>query len=402
MHCDVEPASETSRTAVRMAPPVAPATGQAEGAIRVCFLIDRLAAAGTESQLLALIRHLDRARVQPYLCLLDGEDAASRALEPQDCPVLRLGIRRLAQLSTIPRAWNLAHFLHRERIDVLQVYFPDSTYFGTLVGRLAGVPRLVRTRNNLGYWLTPGHRWLGRLCNRFTDATVANCAACRDAVVRDEAAPVQTVVVLPNGVDFGRFADLAPVGSRCGPPRVGIVANLRPVKDLEGFVRAAAAVARLHPTVAFVIAGEGEQRPMLEALVEQLGLQGRCQLLGRIADTPAFLESLDVAVLCSRSEGMSNALMEYMAAGRAIVATSVGANSELIDDGVNGLLVPPGDPGSLAEAISRLLGAPALAARFGGAARRKAEENYCLARRARRFEEFYRGLLLSPTGGGKP
>src|SRR5262245_54454941 len=126
MHCDVQPATKTPRTAVRMASPRALATGQGRGAIRVCFLIDRLAAAGTESQLLALIRHLDRSRVQPYLCLLDGDDPTSRALEPQDCPVLRLGVRRLARLRTIPRAWRLARFLRRERIDVLQVYFPDS------------------------------------------------------------------------------------------------------------------------------------------------------------------------------------------------------------------------------------------------------------------------------------
>src|SRR5262249_43204238 len=171
------------------------------------------------------------ARVRAYVGRVEGEDAASRALEPEDCPVLRLGVRRLARLRTIPRAWRLARFLRRERIDVLQVYFPDSTYFGTLVGRLAGVPRLVRTRNNLGYWLTPRHRWLGRVCNLFTDATVANCAACRDAVIRDEAAPVQSVVVVPNGIEFGPFADLARVGSRSEPPRVGIVANLRPVKD---------------------------------------------------------------------------------------------------------------------------------------------------------------------------
>src|SRR5262249_17634004 len=200
------PSQGTPRNRGRTGPPGALATGQVGGAIRVCFLIDRLAAAGTESQLLALIRHLDRDRVQPYLCLLDGEDAASRALEPADCPVLRLGVRRLLQLRTIPPARHLAHFLHRERIDVLQVYFPDSTYSGTLVGRLAGVPRLVRTRNNLGYWLTPGHRWLGRVCNLFTDATVANCVSCRDAVIRDEAALGQSVVVVPNGIEFGPFA----------------------------------------------------------------------------------------------------------------------------------------------------------------------------------------------------
>jgi glycosyltransferase involved in cell wall biosynthesis len=356
-------------------------------------MIDRLAAAGTESQLLALIRHLDPASVRPFLCLLDGEDPVSKTLEPEDCPVLRLGVRSLASPGALAAAWRLATFLRRERIQVLQVYFPDSTYLGIAASRLGGVPRIVRTRNNLGYWLTPWHRCLGRLCNLVTDATVANCEACREAVVRDEGARASSVLVLPNGVDFARFAAAGELGGRQGPRCIGIVANLRPVKDLDLFVRAAADVARDHPDALFRVAGEGEQRPALEERVRQLGLEGRFFLPGLVTDTPGFLASLDIAVLCSRSEGMSNALLEYMAAGRAIVATAVGANSELIEDGVQGLLVQPGDAAGLAAAIRRLLDDPVLAGRLGAAARHKAEQYHSHSARARRFEAFYRALL---------
>jgi hypothetical protein len=140
-------------------------------------LIDRLTTAGTETQLLALIQRLDRRRVQPYLCLLHGESDESRALEPEDCPVLRLDVASLRHPGTLVRAWRFARFLQRERIDVLQAYFPDSTYFGVPAAWLAGVPRIVRTRNNLGYWMTPWHRRLGRLCNRVADVLVVNCEA---------------------------------------------------------------------------------------------------------------------------------------------------------------------------------------------------------------------------------
>src|SRR4051794_10638623 len=85
--------------------------------VRVCFLIDELATAGTETQLLALIRGLDRGRVRPYLCLLRGESAASGALEPDCCPVLRLGVGRLRSPATLLNAWHFARFLRRERID---------------------------------------------------------------------------------------------------------------------------------------------------------------------------------------------------------------------------------------------------------------------------------------------
>src|SRR5687768_12981367 len=93
------------------------------GPIRVCFLIDRLYPGGTELQLLALLRHLDRSRVAPYLCLLDGEDETSRALEPDDCPVIRLGVRRLLRPGTLPPLVRFVRFLRRNAVDVVQVYF---------------------------------------------------------------------------------------------------------------------------------------------------------------------------------------------------------------------------------------------------------------------------------------
>jgi glycosyltransferase involved in cell wall biosynthesis len=357
---------------------------------RVCFMIDELTTAGTETQLIALIRHLDRARVEPYLCLLRGEDERSRALEPEGCPVLRLGVRSFGHPSTLSAAWRLTRFLRRGRIDVFQAYFPDSTYFGVPAAWLAGVPHVLRTRNNLSYWLTPWHRRLNRLCNALCDGVVANCDACRDAVVAAEGLSPGRVVVLENGVDLSRFAEApAPAPAR----RVGVTANLRPVKGLDVFVRAAAAVSAAHPGATFHVAGEGPLRPELARLANDLGLGERLVLRGSVADVPAFLAGLAVAVLPSLSEGMSNALLEYMAAGRAVVATAVGASAGLIEDGVSGLLVPPGDAGRLAEAIGRLLSDPQLAARLGSAARRRAAERYGRAAMVRRFETFYQDLV---------
>jgi glycosyltransferase involved in cell wall biosynthesis len=360
-------------------------------------MIDRLSTAGTETQLVALIRHLDRSRVQPFLCLLQGDDTASRSLEPADCPVLRLGVRSLHHPKTLLRAIRLGRFLRRHRIDVLQTYFQDSTYLGVPVGRLAGVPRVVRTRNNLGYWMTPLHRWLGRLCNQWTDVLVANCDACRRAVIADEGVPPGRVVVLENGVDVDRFAVPAPRKTAPGGPRVGVVANLRPVKDLELFVRVAAELRTDFPRATFHIAGEGELRLHLERLVAESGLAQRLYLPGSVADIPAFLAGLDVAVLCSQSEGMPNALLEYMAAGKAIVATAVGAAVQMIEDGVHGLLVPPGNQARLSAGLGRLLRDRGLATRLGTAARRRARERYSREAMVRRFEDFYEGLFANKS-----
>ncbi len=361
--------------------------------LRVCYLIDRLYPGGTESQLLALVRHLDREHVLPYLVLLDGADAVSRELEPDDCPVLRLGVHALHRPHALAAAWRFGRFLRRERIDVVQVCFPDSTYFGVTAARLARVPRVLRTRFNLGYWMTGLHRRLERLFGRWADATVTNCDAVRQSILMEERLAPDRVVVLENGVDVHRFAHLTPLDPSSPPRRVGLVANLRPVKDPEAFVRAAHRLAATFPDATFHVAGDGPLRPQLEAMIRELGLAGRVVLRGSVADVPAFLGKLDVAVLCSRSEGLSNAVLEYMAAGRAIVATAVGGNSQLIEDGVNGVLVPPGDAGRLADALAGLLSDPTRAARLGAAARRRVSERYSMEARARRFETFYEGLF---------
>src|SRR5262249_27449677 len=147
------------------------------------------------------------------------------------------------------------------------------------------------------------------------------------------------------------------------------------------------------PEVQFHIAGEGEMRPALERAAAEAGIADRFFLPGAVHDIPAFLARLDIAVLPSRSEGMSNALLEYMAASLPIVATPVGANPRLTDDAVHGLLVPPGEPAALANAIDRLLGEPAWAAQLGAAARRRVEESHSRQVMVRRFEAFYEELV---------
>jgi glycosyltransferase involved in cell wall biosynthesis len=358
-----------------------------------------LTTAGTETQLLALIQHLDRKKIEPYLCLTSGTSESSRNLEPANCPVIRLGIRSFCHPLTLIKAWKLAVFLRRNRIDIVQVYFLDSTYFGVPVGWLAGVPHLVRTRNNIGYWMTGWHRLLGRVCNRLADGLVANCDACRQAVICDEGLSSSKIVVLENGVNLDRFqraseeslngADAGHLRGR----RVGVVSNLRPVKNLDIFLQAAAEVSAARPDITFHIAGEGELRSALQEMANNLQIADKVYFPGTISDVPGFLAGLDVAVLCSSSEGMSNAILEYMAAGLPIVATAVGGNVQLLEDEKDGLLVTPGDSHQLALAIARLLDDPMQSYRLATSARYKAESLYSREAMIRRFEEFYVNLM---------
>ncbi len=359
--------------------------------IHVCFLIDRLGRAGTESQLLALIRGLDRSRFRPSLVLLDGTDVESRSLEPENCEVLRLGVARLASRAML-RAARVLHDRWRvDRPDVLQVYFMDSAYFSIPIARWVGVPRIVRVRNNLGYWLTRKHRILSRFVSRLADVTVTNSEAGKEALIAAEGLAPDRVRVLENGVDLDRFPRVVTRGD-AAVVRVGCVANLRPVKNIDGLVRAAKVVCDRFPQVEFAVAGDGPERGALEALRDSLGLAGRFHFHGSVADVPGFLRELDIAVLPSHSEGMSNAVLEYLAAGKAVVATEVGANGKLLGDGQYGRLVPAGNIPALADAISRLVGDPVDTHRLGKFGRERVEREYSRAAMVRRFERFYADL----------
>jgi glycosyltransferase involved in cell wall biosynthesis len=359
-------------------------------------MLDRLQVGGTETQLVSLIRNLDCNRIEPSLCLLDGQDPVSRTLEPPNCPVLRLGVRSLMRPSSLRKMRELAAYLHRQRIDVLQVHFPDSTYLGIAAAMLARVPCVVRTRRGFVYWSTFAHRTFGRFLDGFynclcVDAMVTNSNACRRAILEQEFFAPKWIEVLSNGVDLQRFENATPRPPSTAKRRVGLVAGLRPVKNIEIFVRAAKIVCDADDDVVFQIAGEGPLRPALEALIQDLGLTGKVNLLGAGQDVPSFLAGLDAAVLCSQSESLPNAVLEYMAAGKAIVATAVGGIPELIEHERQGLLVPPDDADALAQAVLRLLRDRTLAAQLGASGRCRVQ-HYGSDAATRRYEQFFQDL----------
>ena len=285
---------------------------------------------------------------------------------------------------------DCAAFWREERPDVVQLYFLDAAYFGAPIAKMSGVKTVVRVRNNLGYWLTPRHRALDRLVRPFVDATLTNTEAGRETLVDRERHRADRVVVLENGVDTAKFNRFLYPDTSKRRVRVGCVANLRAVKNIDGLMRAAKTALARFPHLVFEVAGDGEHRTALERLHGELGLGERFVLRGSVADVPGFLRTVEVAVLPSHSEGMSNALLEYMSAGRAVIATDVGANSTILRHRKDGLIVAQGDETALVEALGELLANPLRAANYGASARKRVEADYSRAAMRKRFEEFYR------------
>jgi glycosyltransferase involved in cell wall biosynthesis len=203
-------------------------------------------------------------------------------------------------------------------------------------------------------------------------------------------------VVVRNGIDFERF-DAETRAPLSGPlpegRRVAVIGNLWPVKGHRLLLEAVALLPAELREVHFVYAGDGPEREPLARRIEELGLSGRVHLLGHRLDVPALLARSEAACLCSSAEGLSNALMEAMAAGLPVVATRVGGNPELVQEGETGFLVPAGDARAMARSLARLLSRPAEARAMGARGRAFAQAQLSLERMAEANAALYRRVL---------
>jgi len=361
---------------------------------KVLFCIDALVRGGTELQLTGLIDRLDRRYFTP--CLLTLRPSPPE-LTPADCEHLAWDVPRLVSPGGLAALNRLVRWLKQEEVSVVQTFFQDSTIFGGTAARLAGVPVRLACFRDLGFWRTRRQTFLLHRVYPHMTGFLCNAQVVRDNFVTHDGLDPADFTVIPNGIDTVAL----PWADHPGPTRhIGLVGNLtRRVKRADLFLRAAGRVARRHPGVTWHIVGDGHLRPELEALARSEGLGDHVVFAGRIDDVAGYLEQLDVGVLCSDSEGFSNALLEYMFKGCAAVATDVGGNSEAITHGETGLLVPADDETALAEALVRLVEDVPLRQRLAVAARAEAAAVYNWETCVQRHQAVYTSQLTAAQDG---
>jgi len=247
---------------------------------------------------------------------------------------------------------------------------------------------------------------LQKALNLIPDVFVANSEATRQWAHRTEGIALDRVRVIHNGLtgelvpvsDEQRFAARQFLGLPQDVPVAGIVANLRPVKRIDVFLRAAAITAQELPSARFVVVGEGDERGRLENLCAELELTDRVMFLGRRSDVMEILPAFDVGVLSSDSESFSNAVVEYMAIGLAVAATDVGGCREALGISPSGILVPLGDAKALGQAMVKLLVDPAGGelARFEHP--RQVADLFSKARYVNAYSALYRELVNKEMG----
>lgn len=370
--------------------------------IKVLFVIGSLGLGGTEGQVLELLSRLDRRRFQPALCVLFETGPLLADVEAGGIERLLLRIQKgphvLRTAWTVAKAaLRLRRFLREGEFAVVHGFLFYGYIFSTFCARWAGTPVILSSRRSLGMFKErQDARLLERLANRWTHLVIANSEAVRADAIRREGLDPEKVVVVLNGVDLPRFSpERDPAESRRAlglPPEgpvVGMLANMIYYKAHEVLLQAARRVREAVPGVRFLLVGDGPLRPAIERQIAAWDLGRNVLLLGQRRDVPEILAALDLAVLCSREEGLPNALLEAMAAGRPVVATAVGGVPEVVVPGETGLLVPPDDPEALAGALVALLGDPSRAREMGRAGRDRAAKHFSAEGFARRMEAIY-------------
>jgi L-malate glycosyltransferase len=370
--------------------------------IKIAFVIDTIDSptGGTEKQLLLLLGNLDRTRFAPVLCVLHTSDWLENNFAL--CPLHVMNVRSFREPLTLFRFLKFAAFLRAERIDVVHSFFKDGMRLGIAAAKLAGVRFVIAVRRNQGYWMTALDLKVTKCMNRWVDLIIANADHTKAWTTQVEGVPPGTIAVIHNGIELQPFdrdqhgfrdryrgeLDIPP-----NSPVVGIVANLRPVKALDVFIRAASLAKKSLPAAHFIIVGEGELEEGLKELAKGLELDRCVHFLGRRHDIPRILATLDLGVLSSDSESFSNTIVEYLASGLPVVCTDVGGAREAVENGVNGFVVAAGDYQALSGKIVEILTGENLK-EMGAASRTKAQELFSLAAMMNKYEKIYTNAVL--------
>ena len=364
---------------------------------KVVHLVYDLIRGGTEGQCARVAMGLARQGLPHRAAVFHRRGYFVEAVEAACGPVCEVAIRHLARPSTVREVARLARWLREEQTDILHAWDADAAIFGQFAAQLAGV-KFVASRRDLGQ-IYPWHKMvLMRRADRTAVRVVANAEAVRTHFIA-QGVPAGKIEVLPNLMDLEDLdAQALRPFSQAGqlPPgrRLAVVNRLDPEKNTGVLVEALALVRKTVSDAVLIIVGEGREMPLLRAKAAALGVAKSVCFLGEVMEVPALLRHCEAGALVPKSnEGLSNTILEYMAARLPVLATDCGGNRELVRDGETGRLVTEkASAAEVAEAWIWLLGNREAAAAMGRQARARVEQRHAPEIVLERFRSLYKRI----------
>jgi glycosyltransferase involved in cell wall biosynthesis len=369
--------------------------------IRVLYVLDNFQIGGTELNAVRTAERLDRARFEIHALCFRAEGPLRKRYEAAGVPVAIFPIPGLFSPRAPARGAAFARFVRSGDFAIVHAHDRNANIFVAPWARLLTPASVIVSRR---WWTEIGplpHRLAARLAFRVAHRVLVNSPALVGRVESAERVPRGRIVVVSNFVDDEAFAAPPPgfieetraeLGLAPEHVTIGIVANLRAVKNHALLLDAVGRIAPRWPRLRVVLVGDGELRGDLVAQAQRLGIAAQVVFAGYRPQHPSFHHLFDVSVLTSHREGFPNVIVEAMAAGRAVVSTTVGGVADAVVHGENGLLVPPGEPDALAAALEMLLNDPARRRGMGAAGRRLAEKRFSARPALNQLEALYETL----------
>ncbi len=365
----------------------------------VFLMTDSFNTGGSERQFAALAKALDPATFRLQLGCIQKQGAFLEGLgEVSEFP-LNGSVYRL---QSIQMRLRLSRYLHRNLTAIAHAFDFYTNLMLIPAARLARVPVVIGSQRQLGDLLSPMKRRAQMAMFRWCDSVVCNSRAAAGRLM-EEGLPECRIAVIGNGLSASAFAKTSPVLPQgLGLLRVGMIARMNTeAKNHRLLLQAASQLRGKFPRLEFVLVGDGPLRSELEREAEKLGIRDQVLFLGDRRDIPAVLASLDLSVLPSASESLSNAIIESMAAGVPVVASNVGGNPELVTEG-RGALVPPDQPQALADAIEHILRDAPRRIELGRNAKKFAQANFTIDHMRYQHEALYAALLEKKQWRSQP
>ncbi len=369
-------------------------------ALNIGFVITSMPVGGAETLLVNLLRSFDKSRIRPQvICLKDkgvlGDEIAA------EFPVHSHLIRSRWDAGVLLRLRGLMH--HEKMSGVVTVGAGDKMFWGRLAAKSLKLPVIISALHSTGW--PDGVGRANRLLTPITDAFVAVAEAHGQFLVDFERFPAEKVHVIPNGIDTNRFqfsataraAQRAAWGWDEATAVCGVVAALRPEKNLKLFLRSASLVLRDQPNTGFVIVGSGPEETGLRETANELGITDRVRFLGMRKDTPEILSGLDLFALTSDNEASPVSILEALSVERPVVATKVGSIPETVLENQTGFLVPPGEPAPMAAGWLKVLADRDLGRRLGQNGRQRVVGHHSLQSMTMGYMDLIEAIYTAKT-----
>jgi glycosyltransferase involved in cell wall biosynthesis len=369
----------------------------------ILFIIDDFQGfGGTERHLYTLVKNI-RDLYDCHILTFHSTDSFQARIELDAIHLIHLPIGRYYTPSALSKIMKIGDIIRENRIDIVQTFHFKADFLGVFAARFFGIRHVISSRRDMGFKKNWVQRSLCRISNAFVDRFITVSGAVARKIAVDEGIQASRITTIYNGIDAGEYrmggedSDEAlrkKLSMEHGQFVVGIVGHIRPEKNYMVFFQALNLVRReIDDFKALIVGGDGHG--LMHGYMkysEENGFRDRVVFTDYVDHTKEYIALFDIGCLVSRTEGFSNAILEYMSMGKPVIATAVGGNMEIIEEGTNGFLVPENDHEALADRILVLYRDRERIRRMGENSRKLVETKFTIDRMVRSHLNLYRSI----------